>query len=176
METPVIATKRLRLRSITEEDIDFIFKLFSRTETNLYSEYPDLETRKEAEEMYERYMKPSSETHFRLIIELQETGEPIGTIGFYNYTNFHMRAQIGYDLLKEYWGQGYVSEAVLGVINYGFEEVGLIRIEATVDPENKASIRVLEKTGFKHEGTMRKRYLYKDKLHDELWYGIIKDE
>ena len=39
--------------------------------------------------MYERYLKPGSETHFRLIIELSETGEPIGTIGFYNYNYFN---------------------------------------------------------------------------------------
>lgn len=176
METPVITTERLRLRPITEKDIDFVFKLFSRTETNLYSEYPDLETLKDAEEMYERYLKPGSETHFRLIIGLLGTGEPIGTIGLYKYTSQHMRAEMGYDLLKEHWGQGYMSEAVRGIINYGFVQLGLIRIEATVDPENKASIRVLEKTGFQLEGNMRKRYFYKDKWHDKLFFGLVKEE
>jgi ribosomal-protein-alanine N-acetyltransferase len=131
---------------------------------------------KDAEKMYERYLKPGSETHFRLVIELSETGESIGTIGFYNYTSLHMRAEMGYDLLKEYWGQGYMSEAVRGMINYGFDQLGLIRIEATVDPENKASVRVLERTGFQLEGTMRKRYFYKDKWHDELFFGLVKEE
>jgi ribosomal-protein-alanine N-acetyltransferase len=176
METPIITTSRLRLRPITENDLDFVFKLFSRTETNLYSEYPDLETMKDAEKMYERYLKPGSETNFRLVIELSETGESIGTIGFYNYTNLHMRAEMGYDLLKEYWRQGYMSEAVRGMINYGFDQLGLIRIEATVDPENKATVRVLERTGFQLEGTMSKRYFYKDKWHDELFFGLVKEE
>ena len=77
------------------------FKLFSRSETNEYSEYPDLQNMKEAEVMYERFLKPGSENQLRLLITLKESGEPIATIGFYNYVNFHMRATIGYDLLKE---------------------------------------------------------------------------
>ena len=175
MESPVITTRRLKLRPVTEQDIDFIFKLFSRTETNLYSEYHDLETRKEAEEMYEHYMKPGSETHFRLLIELNRTTEPIGTIGLYKYNSDHRRAEIGYDLLKEHWGQGYMSEAVQSIIMYGLEELGLIRIEATVDPENTGSIKVLERNGFKHEGTLVKRYHYKGKWRDEYYYGLVKE-
>ncbi|RLI02029.1 N-acetyltransferase [Candidatus Bathyarchaeota archaeon] len=175
METPSITTDRLRLRPVTETDIDFVFKLFSRTETNLYSEDPDIKSLKEAKEMYVRYMKPGSDTHFRVIIELTSTTEPIGTIGFYNYITDYRRAEMGYDLLKEYWGQGYMSEAVQAIIKYGFEELGLVRIEATVDPENIRSIKVLERNGFKHEGTLRKRYYYSGKWRDELFYGLIKE-
>ena len=87
-----------------------------------------------------------------------------------------MRATIGYDLLKEYWGNGYMTEAVKAMINYGFEELGLMRIEATVEPANTASVRVLERAGFQLEGKLRKRYLYKDRFHDELVFGIIKEE
>ena len=175
METPSITTERLRLRPVTETDIDFVFKLFSRTETNLYSEYPDIKSLKEAEEMYVRYMKPGSDTHFRVIIELNSTTESIGTIGFYNYITDYRRVEMGYDLLKEYWGQGYMSEAVQAIIKYGFEELGLVRIEATVDPENIRSIKVLERNGFKHEGTLRKRYYYSGKWRDELFYGLLKE-
>ncbi len=176
MENPTLVTERLMLRPMNEADIDFVYELFRRSETNKYSWYPDLKNRKEAEEMYENFMKSGSEYHFRLMIELKENDKPIGTIGFYNYVNFHMRADLGYDPLKEYWGNGYMTEAVKALIDYGFERLGLIRIEATVDPENKASIRVLERTGFQLEGTMRKRYLYKDRFHDELIYGILKEK
>jgi ribosomal-protein-alanine N-acetyltransferase len=176
MENPTLETERLLLRPMTEKDIPFVYKLFSRSETNEYSEYPDLQNMNEAEEMYERFLKPGSENQFRLLILLKKSKEPIGTIGFYNYVNFHMRATIGYDLLKEYWGNGYMTEAVRAMINYGFEELGLMRIEATVEPENKASVRVLERAGFQLEGRMRKRYLYKDRFHDELFFGIIKEE
>ena len=163
------------MRPITRDDIDFIFELFKRSETNKYSEYPDLKTRDEAVEMYESYLKPGFDDHFRVIIEKKDTGTPMGTIGLYKYSETHRRAEMGYDLLKEYWGNGYISEAVRAITNYGFNDLGLIRIEATVDQENSRSIRVLERAGFKHEGTLLKRYYYRGRFHNELYYGIIKE-
>ena len=175
METPRLITERLLMRPITRDDIDFIFELFKRSETNKYSEYPDLKTRDEAVEMYESYLKPGFNDHFRVIIENKDTGTPMGTIGLYKYSETHRRAEMGYDLLKEYWGNGYISEAVRAITNYGFNDLGLIRIEATVDQENSRSIRVLERAGFKHEGTLLKRYYYRGRFHNELYYGIIKE-
>ena len=175
METPRLITERLLMRPITRDDIDFIFELFKRSETNKYSEYPDLKTRDEAVEMYESYLKPGFDDHFRVIIEKKDTGTPMGTIGLYKYSETHRRAEMGYDLLKEYWGNGYISEAVRAITNYGFNDLGLIRIEATVDQENSRSIRVLERVGFKHEGTLLKRYYYRGRFHNELYYGIIKE-
>ena len=173
METPPLETERLLLHPMNEEDIPFVFKLFSRNETNKYSEYPDLKNMKEAEELYEKFIKPGSENHFRLLIKLKENGEPIGTIGLYNFTIIHMRAELGYDLLKEYWGNEYMTEAVKALIDYGFGRLGLVRIEASVDSENVASIMVLERTGFQLEGNMRERNFYKGKFHDERFYGLL---
>ena len=173
METPTLTSERLRLRPILVDDIDFIFELFGRSETNRYSEYPDLETREESMEMYEKFMKPGGEGRFRVIIE--RLGTPIGTIGMYGYSKEHKRAEMGYDLMREHWGNRYMTEAVEALVSYGFDTLGLERIEATVDPENGASIRILEKNGFKHEGTLRKRFHYKGGWHDELCYGRLKD-
>jgi ribosomal-protein-alanine N-acetyltransferase len=176
METPCLETTRLILRPITKEDVDFIFKLFSRSETNQYSQYPDLVSVEEAAEMNEHYMKPGSLTHFRVAMELKTTCEPIGTLGLYLYSNAHKRAELGYDLLREYWGKGYMTEAVREVLKYGFTELGLMRVEATVDPENDLSKRLLERVGFKLEGCLRKRFYYRGKWHGELFYGLLKEE
>ncbi|MBT3285198.1 GNAT family N-acetyltransferase [Candidatus Bathyarchaeota archaeon] len=159
METPTLLSKRLRLRPILIDDVEFIYELFSRSETNKYSEYPDLKTRDEAVEMYDKFMRPGGESRFRVIIE--RLGESIGTIGMYSNSKDHKRAEIGYDLMREHWGNGYMTEAVEALVSYGFETLGLERIEATVDPENGASIRILEKNSFQHEGTLRKRFHYK---------------
>lgn len=171
METPTLTSEHLRFRPILMDDIDFVFKLFSRSETNKYSEDPDVTTREEAVEMYEKYMKPGGETRFRVIIE--KDGESIGTIGMYLYSKEHKRAEMGYDLLKEHWGKGYITEAVGAMVSYGFNELGLERIEATVDSENVASARVLEKNGFQHEGTLRKRFYHDGKWHDEMVFGLL---
>lgn len=111
METSCLVTERLYLRPIKPDDIEFIFELFRRSETNKYSEHPDLKTRDEAEEMYESYLKPGFDTQFRVIIEHKENRIPMGTIGLYKYTSSHKRAELGYDLLKEYWGNGYITES-----------------------------------------------------------------
>jgi ribosomal-protein-alanine N-acetyltransferase len=176
METPTLSTLRLTLRRATPEDIPFIHKLFARGETNIYSGYDDIKTLTEAEQMYETYLKPGFPNHFRVIIELKETGEPIGTIGLHYYTKENRRAEMGYDMLKEHWGMGLMTEAVEAILCYGFEELGLNRIEATTDSENAASNRVLERTGFTLEGRLRERHIYKDKIHDELFFGLLAME
>jgi ribosomal-protein-alanine N-acetyltransferase len=176
METPTLETPRLTLRPVTPEDVPFIHKLFSRSETNLYSGYDDIVTSAEAEQMFETYLKPGFSTHFRVVVVLKETGEPVGTIGLYYYTKESRRAELGYDLLKEHWGMGLMTEAVEEVLRYAFEELNLNRVEATTDSENGASNRVLERTGFTLEGRLRERHINKGGPHDELFFGLLVSE
>jgi ribosomal-protein-alanine N-acetyltransferase len=173
METPTLETPRLTLRPVTPEDIPFIHKLFSRSETNLYSGYDDITTFAEAEQMYETALKPSFPTHFKVVAELKKTGESVGMIGIYYYSKENRRAELGYDLLKEHWGKGLMTEAVEEVLRYAFEELRLNRVEATTDSENGASNKVLERTGFTLEGRLRERHSYNDGYHDELFFGLL---
>jgi ribosomal-protein-alanine N-acetyltransferase len=176
MDTPTLSSPRLTLRPVTPDDIPFILKLFARSETNLYSGYDDIKTLAEAEQMYETYLKPGFPNHFRVVIELKDTGEPIGTIGLYYYTKESRRAEMGYDMLKEQWGMGLMTEAVEEILRYGFEKLDLNRVEATTDSENAASNRILERTGFTLEGCLRQRHIYKDDFHDELFFGLLAVE
>ena len=176
METPTLETPRLLLRPITEADIEFIYRLFSRPETNRYSNYNDLRGLGEAEEMYENYLRPSFEDHFRVIVELKEGHEPAGTLGLYNYSERDKRAVLGYDLLREYWGRGIMNEAVAELLRYGFEYLGLNRIEATVDPKNIPSVRLLERLQFTAEGCMSDRHFYKGGFHDECVFEFLKSK
>jgi ribosomal-protein-alanine N-acetyltransferase len=83
---------------------------------------------------------------------------------------------MGYDLLKEHWGMGLMTETVEEILRYGFEVLNLNRVEATTDSENAASNRVLERTGFTLEGRLKQRHIYKGKLHDELFFGLLAGE
>ena len=104
-----LSTKRLILEPISRTGIEFIYELFRRSETNKYSEYADLKSIDEAEKMFNEYLKPGNPTHFRVKITLKKPNRPIGTTGLYKYTSLHKRAEIGYDLLCEYWGNGYTT-------------------------------------------------------------------
>jgi ribosomal-protein-alanine N-acetyltransferase len=69
-----------------------------------------------------------------------------------------------------------MTEAVEEILCYGFEELNLNRVEATTDSRNVASVKVLERAGFKQEGLLRERYSYKEGFHDELFFGLLASD
>jgi ribosomal-protein-alanine N-acetyltransferase len=78
----------------------------------------------------------------------------IGTFGFHHILPLQNQAEIGYTLSKAFWGRGFISEALLAVSKFGFEHVQLHSIIARSAPQNVASVRVLQKFGFRCTGSM----------------------
>lgn len=85
-------------------------------------------------------------------------------------------AEIGFWLGETFWGRGIVTEAVKVVTSYGFSELGLRRIYATVFEWNPASARVLEKCGYVLEGRMRKNVVKDGQVIDELLFARVREE
>ena len=109
-------------------------------------------------------------------IVLEESGELIGTIGFYRMKKEHFRAEIGYVLASNYWGRGLMSEAIQAVVKYGFDVMGLHSIEADTDPLNVRSMKVLERNGFTQEGLFRESYFFDGKFFDSaIWSRLATD-
>ena len=79
----------------------------------------------------------------------------IGACGLNNILKEHQRGEIGFWLLPEYWGNGYMKEALPEVVNYGRESIGLHRIEALVESPNFRSKKLLTEIGFESEGKLR---------------------
>lgn len=105
----------------------------------------------------------------------RNNGEVIGGIGFHlNYGIDSHRDELYYWMAKPYWGHGIMTKALKRFCEYGFSYVGLIRIEAIVFENNKASERILEKNGFKHEGVMKKIYEKKGHYIDGRMYALVK--
>jgi len=86
---------------------------------------------------------------------LKETGEALGYGGFFEISENRNEAEIGYGILKEYWGHGYVSDAVHELSRFGFETMQMQRIFGRVDPGNIPSARILEKLGYQNEGVLQ---------------------
>ena len=112
--------------------------------------------------------KKKSEINFAIDID----NEVIGGIGL-NKIEPHM-AEIGYWIGENYWRQGIMTLAVKLVTRYAFTKLGLKRVYAYVFLFNKASVRVLEKAGYKYEGRLRKNVLKNNKLIDVLVFAKIK--
>jgi [ribosomal protein S5]-alanine N-acetyltransferase len=98
----------------------------------------------------------------------------IGICGFISWDKIDKRTEIAYILARKYWGQGYMTEAVQEVIKFGFEVMGLNRIEALCEPENRGSIRVLEKANMHYEGRLREYKFDKGTFHTVDMYSTLK--
>lgn len=82
-------------------------------------------------------------------------------------------AEVGYFVGEQYWNRGYATEALMLVVNFAQYRHGFKRLFATVFDFNLASMRVLEKTGFKKEGIMKSSAVKDDKVIDEHLYGLV---
>lgn len=100
----------------------------------------------------------------------------IGSCGFHKWIKEHSRSEIGYEIHKKYQNQGYMSEAIKEVINYGFTKMNLNRIEALIDPENESSIKIVENNGFKREGILRGHYKNGNEFEDSVMYALLKSD
>jgi RimJ/RimL family protein N-acetyltransferase len=100
----------------------------------------------------------------------------IGTATLFNIDLDNGRAELGYALGQDYWGKGFMNEALQALLEYAFGGLSLRRLEADVDPRNVASIRTLERLGFKKEGFLRERWCVAGEIQDALFYGLLKRE
>lgn len=99
----------------------------------------------------------------------------IGTVSLRRYVR-DRRAELGYWLGADAWGQGFATEAAGALVDFGFSELGLARIYAHVLEGNVASCRVLEKIGMLHEGIRRRHVRKGRKLVDVSLWGMLRDE
>ena len=100
----------------------------------------------------------------------------IGIFGYANWSLTHRRAEIGYDLAKEFWRQGIGSEALCPILAFGFQSMDLNRIHACPWVENIASTRLIEKHGFVREGVLRDELWADGAFHDEALYALLRSE
>ena len=85
-------------------------------------------------------------------------------------------AEVGYSLSRAYWNQGLMSDALSAVVEFGFEKLGLNRIEAQHECDNPASGRGMQHAGMRHEGTLRQRIYNKGRYVDVDLYAIIRSD
>ncbi len=174
----LLETERLILRPIEETDVPALFPLINDADVarNLMRvpyPYP--------EEQYAPWIRKAREAmerkeQYDMAVVLKETGLPIGAIGFHDVVWSHMRAEMGYWFGKPYWGNGYATEAAMGMLQFGFDELGLERIHAYSFTRNKASANVLRKIGMTYEGSARHAFRKNGEFLDIFLFGIIREE
>jgi ribosomal-protein-alanine N-acetyltransferase len=97
----------------------------------------------------------------------------VGSIGFWRMKPEHFRAEVGYTLLPAYWKQGIGTEALQAALGYAFDVMNAHSVEASLNPANEASIRLLEKLGFVREAYFREDYYWQGKFLDTAVYALL---
>jgi RimJ/RimL family protein N-acetyltransferase len=174
----VIRTVRLVLRDFEEMDWRSVHEYASDEEVVRYMPWgPNtVEDSKNFTKASIRSQQQEPRRNYSLAVVLKSQNRLIGGCGIYVSNPDEREGYIGYILNRNYWGQGYATEAAKALIEFGFEHLKLHRIYATCDPTNKASARVLEKAGMQLEGHIREYRWVKGKWRDSLQYAIIDRE
>jgi ribosomal-protein-alanine N-acetyltransferase len=177
-QQPTIKTERLILRPYSLQDASELQKLIGdrdvvSTMTNVPHPYEDGMAEEWIGGRQESFEK--GKTVDFAIIHRQE-GLLIGGVSLNDIDQQSEHAEIGYWIGKPYWRNGYGTEAARAIVNYGFEALGLNRINGRHFRRNPASGRILQKIGMKHEGCQRQAFKKWDKFEDWELYGILKSE
>lgn len=171
---PILNTDRLDLVEIKQSHLGNIYKLFSDENVTKFYNLLPLKNEQEAQKSFDWFQKRFiDKLGIRWGIALKGQQEIIGTVGFNNFTKQH-RANIGYDLQTEHWNNGYITEALKAVINFGFNKLEINRIEAEVMQGNKISESVLTKLNFKNEGVLREWMFWNDNHYDMTMFSLLK--
>tara|TARA_R110001583_G_scaffold194829_3_gene367243 strand:+ start:17 stop:556 length:540 start_codon:yes stop_codon:yes gene_type:complete len=149
---PEIKTERLFLRKIEKLDCDIILFLRSDETINKFIERPEnRKTKNKADaikfikEINDAFEKNKS---ISWGITIKNDSKIIGTICLWNFSQNNKTAEVGYDLNPKFHRKGIMSEALKMIIDFGFKELKLDKIEAFTHKENENSKRLLEKNGF----------------------------
>ena len=171
-----LETDRLILRDQIETDLHDLHRLWSDTETMYYLE--DLITRSIEESAKQLNTGiANADGHYFSICE-KTTGHIMGCIGYtlIGTTPLGKIAHMGYMLLPEYHGIGYMTEAVKKVLEFAFTKDDCIRISTGCIKSHEASLRVMEKSGFRKEAENIKAQYHDGTMKDRVEYAIHKDE
>jgi ribosomal-protein-alanine N-acetyltransferase len=98
----------------------------------------------------------------------------IGTCGYYWWNVEHSTAELGYDLSRDFWSRGLMTQAVRAVVRWAFDDLEANRLQATVMVGNVASVRVLEKCGFQKEGLLREYKICRGAARDFWIFGQLR--
>jgi ribosomal-protein-alanine N-acetyltransferase len=174
---PTLSSARLELVEFDAKFADDIFAVRGDPIVQLYNSAPH-ETRDDTlrfiAEQREKYACRREITWGLL---LRETSRVVGCVTLFDWDSYHRRAQIGYDLAKEQWGNGLAQEAIRKVLAFAFVEMPLNRVEIWTSAANERSLKLASRLGFTLDGTLRRRILEDDrKLYDCAVFGLLREE
>ena len=173
---PILHSERLSFIKIEQKHLANLYELFGNSNVTKYYNLKTFENEEDGQKFIDWYQSRFEEKlAIRWGIALKNSTNIIGTIGFNNFSKNH-RANIGYDLQEKYWNKGYTTEALKSIVDFGFNNLEINRIEAEVMTGNSASERILLKLGFTKEGTLKQWLYWNENHYDMIMYSLLKKD
>ncbi|MFZ4752109.1 MAG: GNAT family N-acetyltransferase [Chitinophagaceae bacterium] len=171
-----LVTPRLILRGLHPEEYQIRMQA-SESEKWSYFGFRNEEQAKLEEEKFKSGMHGYNRSFYHFYLIHRTSLNVIGACGFHYWFTRHHRAEIGYgiyDLSDRH--QGYMSEALPPILQFGFEQLGLHRIEATLSPQNLPSLKLLQKNHFQEEGLLKGHYYNGSEFLDSLIMSLLRKD
>ncbi len=172
---PQLESKRLLLRKLTLADAPDVQLIRSDEKVMNYMDSEKHMTIQYSENFISENLKMYEQKKgiFWGLIE-KTSGKFIGDFAYWKIDTKNSRAEIGFSLKPEFWGKGFMKEAMIQIIDFGFNDLKLHSIEANINPGNENSRGILTKLGFKKEAYFRENYYFNGKYLDSEIYSLLK--
>ncbi len=179
MKVLTLSSERIVLRLVQHSDLKFVHTLLSIPEIDQYNTLGIPKDLKETKSFIEPWIEDNQKTiidNYTFIIQRKSDLEPFGLFGLRLWPSKHRRGEVSYKLHPDYWNRGYATETLNRMLDFGFGELKLHRIQSGCAVENLASKRVLEKVGMIKEGRGRKVLPLISGWSDNYEYAILETD
>lgn len=176
---PELETPRLLLREIGASDAPALFAIHGDADVMRWFGFdplPDLSAAHNLIKVFDGWRRqPNPGTRWGIQVK---GGDPvlIGTCGLYGWNRNWRKCTIGYELARHAQSQGYMHEALVSALTWGFARMRLNRVEAEIHPDNAASIKLALRLGFVFEGRLRQAGYWGGQHHDMLQYSLLRSD
>lgn len=174
-----ILTDRLLIKEVSIDDAKIVHTIHSIPEVDKYNTLGLPNNIDETKELIRPAIEDQSNNvrkQFAWIASLKKSNEIIGLCGMFLTADKFKMGEIYYKLIPDFWGKGYATEIAKALVNFGFNDLLLHRIEAGAAVENIKSLRIFEKIGMTKEGIRRKILPIRGEWIDGYQYAIIEDD
>jgi RimJ/RimL family protein N-acetyltransferase len=176
-QLPTLPGDRVTLRAIDDPDAAGLLAIFGDAEVVRYWSRPPLSNLAAAAALVDEIQEGFFRRHsFHWGVEDAASGELVGVCMLGSLNLRHRRAEVGFVMRRDRWGQGLASASLGVLFAFCFGTLGLHRLEADVDPDNARSLRLLERLGFQREGRLRERWNTYGTPRDGIFLGLLRRE
>ena len=175
----ILKTQRLNLRPISENNIENIFNLQSLEQTSEFNTSKPPSNINETKINVVKWIAENNRDnikHFTFAVELIDDNKFIGLIGLHLGKEHYENAEVWFQYDYRFWNKGYATESLRKILDFGFEDLKLHRIEAGCAVDNVGSVSVLEKVGMLREAHTRKLLPLKSGWSDNYGYAILETD